>query len=437
MADFEIESSWHSASASKDDLSATLCDLNIVVAGTNITTFEAEDELGSDTLTLPAYHLAEWIAENWWALLWEPRKNEDGQIDEDYYSRHSFLYAQRGFYLPQLNIVPNGQYVQLISMARSVPFSDVRFVRRANVLTERRNVEDPLRRFVNSTVEQMEAQGVAGTNLQDLWSAINSTDEEVEPYCRLMGALGLSPYAADTATTDRILEDFVTHLGEGLALDMCSVARPTDLFAASHVAKVAVAVAHQAQEVDLTPILQTVMPDDNLAAVPWLRGVRAAQAIRDRFNLDLSNTSAADRVFEAVKIDPSQRASIGKKDFQPEGAAISGAALRHENTAQISAIQRHEQQRRFAAARALYAAWASKVGSAHLMTQAVTRFQQANRAFAAELLAPISYIRSRASKSQLTSDAIDEIAGLLNVGADVVQKQAVNNGLIVVRSNHY
>jgi hypothetical protein len=54
----------------------------------------------------------------------------------------------------------------------------------------------------------------------------------------------------------------------------------------------------------------------------------------------------------------------------------------------------------------------------------VTRDQQANRAFAAELTAPVSFHRKHARRSKLTQDQVFDLAAELEIGADVVSKQA-------------
>jgi hypothetical protein len=61
----------------------------------------------------------------------------------------------------------------------------------------------------------------------------------------------------------------------------------------------------------------------------------------------------------------------------------------------------------------------------------VTRDQQANRAFAAELTAPLALIRLRAPKRRLTQNAVYDLAGDLKIGLDVVKNQALNNGIQV------
>jgi|ERR1700730_1967885 hypothetical protein len=89
-------------------------------------------------------------------------------------------------------------------------------------------------------------------------------------------------------------------------------------------------------------------------------------------------------------------------------------------------------QRRFAAARAAFLGWTcSGPRCSRLITGARTRDQQMSRAFAAELLAPIDYIRKYAEVG-LSSFRMDEIASELGVSATVIRYQALNNRLQVV-----
>jgi hypothetical protein len=88
-----------------------------------------------------------------------------------------------------------------------------------------------------------------------------------------------------------------------------------------------------------------------------------------------------------------------------------------------------ERHRRFAAARAAFVAWMAPDKSSRLITRARTRDQQASRAFAGEMLAPIGYIRKRVGGGHLpvSSYRIEEIADELNISPLVVQYQARNN----------
>jgi hypothetical protein len=72
---------------------------------------------------------------------------------------------------------------------------------------------------------------------------------------------------------------------------------------------------------------------------------------------------------------------------------------------------------------------AGDMGEERLITHAMTRNQQASRAFAAELLAPIKYIQSQRTGHKLPYHRVQEIAHQLRIGSDVVTKQALNNGI--------
>ena len=68
------------------------------------------------------------------------------------------------------------------------------------------------------------------------------------------------------------------------------------------------------------------------------------------------------------------------------------------------------------------------------MTHAVTRDQQASRAFAAELLAPIDYIKAQTSGNKLHYQRVFDLATELGVEPGVVSKQAQNNGIMFAAS---
>jgi nitrogen fixation protein FixH len=110
---------------------------------------------------------------------------------------------------------------------------------------------------------------------------------------------------------------------------------------------------------------------------------------------------------------------------------LSGAVARNHLEASIALLQQGSVQRRFSAARAIFTAWTAGQEESRFLTSAVTRDQQASRAFAAELTAPYALLRARARQSKLTQDQVFDLAAELQIGSDVVSKQALNNGLQV------
>src|SRR5262249_31839004 len=110
MSQFQILRSWLPKKGASE-LDATMAAIKILLAGKNITEFISDDDGRSDQLEIPTYFMAEWIAENWWPLLWEPRKSEDGADDPEFTARHSLLAAQHGFALPRLQFIPTGRTI--------------------------------------------------------------------------------------------------------------------------------------------------------------------------------------------------------------------------------------------------------------------------------------------------------------------------------------
>jgi hypothetical protein len=135
---------------------ATFCHLRISVGGENVTAYITEDRHQEDHIEIPSYYLAEWIAENWWPLLWEPRKNEDRQSDDpDFLSRHSILMAQHGFVLPNVSLVPTGENISIYAAGRTAKYADAQFTARAESLVDRSGVEGELRKFIEGTIANL------------------------------------------------------------------------------------------------------------------------------------------------------------------------------------------------------------------------------------------------------------------------------------------
>jgi hypothetical protein len=103
MTKFSIRCSWLPQKG-ESELDQTLSKIFMIVGDRVVTEYKSEHWPQSEHLEIPAYYLVEWIAENWWPLLWEPRKNEDVGDNQDFLDRHCILAAQHGFVLPKVLI---------------------------------------------------------------------------------------------------------------------------------------------------------------------------------------------------------------------------------------------------------------------------------------------------------------------------------------------
>lgn len=422
MTAFEINTAWQSRKGASE-LDVTMSDLRITVGDRNVSEYEEEiSHERSDHLEIPAYFLAEWIAENWWPLLWEPRKNEDAKDDPDFLLRHSILAAQHGFVLPNVKLIPAGRVLQIEAEARDVSLADVRFRNAAVASGPREVIEHQLRSFVSAVCGRLDQGHVHGTELQEAWAAVLDVAPDEQLFCRLAGALGMDPNEVSDATAtllDRLLE----RLGERLLMDLCLVSPAASFETIAGTAEAAFAGLGVAPATNIEPLVSLPTPADNFAAPAWRRGVQAARQLRTRLGIRETDPSGTNRVFSLLKL-----ATDRYGEDRTNEASLTGAVARDEAEARVALLQPSLPQRRFTAARAIYMAWTSEEHETRYLTSAVTRDQQASRAFAAELTAPLALLQSR--RSMLTRDGIQDLAAELQIGPDVVTKQAWNNGLI-------
>jgi hypothetical protein len=143
----------------------TFCQLSITVDDKNVSEFSDDQSVLHDHLEILAYFLAEWIAENWWPLLWEPRKSEDAPEELDFVARHSILAAQHGFALPRVQFIPTGRSILVSAKPRLSPLAEVRFRKGGMTSPPREEVERELRKFVEATVERLDQSKISGTGL--------------------------------------------------------------------------------------------------------------------------------------------------------------------------------------------------------------------------------------------------------------------------------
>ena len=407
----------------------TLAKLRVTVNDRNVTEYSYNNGDRSEHLEIPVYFLAEWLAENWWPLLWEPRKSEDVGDDPDFLARHSILTAQHGFALPKLSIIPHGESILVAVVSREVEFSNIRFRNGGSISLLRKETESELKRFVGGVAERLVGCSIERTGLQEVWSLIENTAEDEMQFCQFMGALGLSPYA-ENDRIEETLDRVSSNIGSRLTLDLCLASTPENFDSSAHIAELAHVAMSSAPSCTLEPLAAIPIPADNYSVPGYQRGVEAARRVRNKLGFKENDPHGANSLFEILKIDPTK---ITPNIDAGADNSIIGAVAREDLDAKIVLLQRMEVKRRFAAARAAYTAWDSEgQDGSRLMTHVVTRDQQASRAFAAEITAPIAYLRHAAKRSKLSQERVFELAANLNIGPDVVRKHAQNNGLEIM-----
>jgi hypothetical protein len=434
VSTLKLNATWANNANARSELDATLASLNLRVDEKNLTAYRGSDGRNYETLRIPTYYIAEWIAENWWPLLYEPRKGSENESNpvvetesdtEEFLSRHSLLTAQHGFALPAVLFVPVGRAVRISAISRKDEYADAEFRTRGFGNVETAQVIAALDRFISGNLTELRRHNVGSTPLEEVWSRIKGTAPEEMEFCQLIGSLGLCPYDADDATADAV-DTLVDVLGHRATRDFCLAASDEAVRAAvTPVSSIAQSLLHS-QASTLTPLLNIALPPESFAQDSWVRGLTAALRVASALNIAPTDPQGADQVLDLLKIDTR---SFTNTKSNSGWMPFAGIVDRQDETIQMAFLQEREEDRRFAAIRSAYLAWVSEKQSRRLATPARTRDQQASRQFAAELLVPRAYLRSVAESGMLYDEQVRDIARVRKANPAVVRYQANNSGL--------
>jgi hypothetical protein len=155
---------------------------------------------------------------------------------------------------------------------------------------------------------------------------------------------------------------------------------------------------------------------------PWVIGTSIAKQLRSRLGLSKQPKTA---VLELLGNAVNRTNNLS--DRGP--ASLTALIARQNGSAHIGAIAVSSRQQRFRACAGTYLAWIADAGEERASTIALTRHQQASRAFAAEMLAPQEVLRERARPHGFTADDIEAEASSLICPYETVLWQAVRAGI--------
>jgi hypothetical protein len=395
------------------ELQATWCRLEISV-GDRFVTLLRDRRTGSfrQSLHVSAYPLAEWVAYHWWALqaaVAKPGSTSPGL---------SLRSVGEGFPWPRLHFAPDGDSM-LLEWERS---GDDRVV-----FEDEGTARVPMRSFlrtatavVENTLSRLDDAGVPRTPLHDEWHAVNGLNDDERRFALAAARLGADPYDVSDSLADALMSASAV-LTPDLLDDVVTVAEPGNL--EDLVAWVTTAVpgrgavtpaASGALEAWRTRVMSSTRRPPSPA--PWARGFVVAQDVRSAVEPRPSSPVGLDDVVVTYPQPFPHRAidAVGNEAdvvqlVVPEGRSRTGL--------------------RFSQARALYRALTTGHDRPFALTPARTGVQQAERAFAAEFLAPITGIRERVpgDLAAVTDDDMDRLADAFAVSPLVIRHQIDNH----------
>ena len=401
---------------------ATLCSLEIFVGGDN-SCRHWDDSAGSpvDSVVVPAVHLAEGIAADWWKIF--------GGRD----IRHSILPYRTGFILPCLSFGCDGDTFEVSFSQSDCRNPGVAFGGSGSEVLPRADAEMELSGFVDNVSERLAGKRIWESEVQIQWSRVKESrqDPDEAEFCEAAGALGLDPYnvgeddarfieLAGTWFTGVALIEFVAGLRD------VGVARRQEILAGLDDV---ISRRDPSAELPDLPALSGKLPSDIRDRRPgegaWGPGYRLAQAFRRELGFE-----------PGAEVDSirSLAGGLGNHDFKATvGLPGVGAVLSRRDSGAVSVHLGGLKypapwSQTFNLARAVGDAVCYRDDSFFVVNRLHGAKRQAvGRAFAAELLAPADEVRSMATDGY----DVPDIAGRFKVSERVVAHQLDNYERVV------
>lgn len=389
------------------ELAATWCRLSIDLGNTPVTLVERRDGSGGPRhgLDVPAYPLAEFLAINWWRLSASSHPPTDLGV--------RFIEAGAGFAWPDLTLRSDRGLMWVTLRQRDKAPQHVRFLTQAETVLEASAALKAVADLIDDTVRRLDDRGVKGTLLQEEWATIQQADQEERDYCLVAAAWGQDPY--DTASdVERLLLDAGAAVGDAALLADLARAVPPERIADSTAWLLEASRSLDPQAINL-PVLGSLDWSSMGGVAPWRIGYERARRLRLLLGWPPTEPAPLDAL---IKVRQTQSPAPINIDGLIGADGPSSLAVVVGASATTTA-------KRFAAARAMGRFSLAPLPNRSLLTRAAQYTERAERAFAAELLAPANGI-AQILAGDFSDDALERAAEHFSVNTILVQHQVEN-----------
>ena len=186
---------------------ATLCRLRLYVSEENACRFfDPVSDRTCDYVTVPAVHLAEGIATDWWAIF--------GGRDRE----HAIRKYRTGFALPDVTLRFDGSTFEIRGDHFASTNPDVRFRQVGREGLSRAAAESTLAKFIEGVAARLATADLSDSETALRWSRLSRSldDPEERAFCEAAGALGVDPYGVSEADAMFIEQAAEIFAGEAL-----------------------------------------------------------------------------------------------------------------------------------------------------------------------------------------------------------------------------
>lgn len=375
---FRIECSWESAPGVRaPELRATWGALHIAIGDETATLIKERESPNQvrERIDVAAYPLAEWLALNWWAL--------DTPSHLPDYVGLNLAGAGDGFPWPAMTLRSDRQQMWVRVTPRYEADSRVRNLSNVSAVLDVDEVRRSLSRFIDSTVRRLEDFGIAGTLLQDEWSAIQGSDDDERQFAAVAAAWGFDPYNIGDDEAQRLLSAGEALQDDALLADLARAVPFSALESAEHwmheALREATSLRRQRRSLPDADALLSVS-----GAAPWREGYRRARSLREQLGISLTRAVAIEDFVAVTSVSG-----------PPPGNIEALAKIERDTAIAVVGpeIDPRAPRGRFIGARTLARRITDPQTTSSLLTRGAQYTDKLERAFAAEFLAPAEGVR--------------------------------------------
>ncbi len=375
-----------------------------------------------ENITVPLVRLAEWFLVNWFHL-WYEMNIVSAEPRPGFASRHDLSYAGNGFVFPRIIFDPMGDGTIHVSVQKWNPkHAAVEFRSEFEKILNRDELEKEIVSLVNNVMQRLQDKKVPCEFLKSEWQSIQSLDQEEYEFCQAAAFLGLDPFNIDHQTATHIANIW-NDCDPFIRDEMMLCADKNSLHEVYGWIKDTIKSANQSTSgTDWVKVRKEVRHCRmGSRTSPWQKGYEDARAVRSI----LSKPQAS------FAFEEKGHLAIWNREQDAPSLRIEGCVSNDSPSCII--VHKKGKGKRFILARALGDYMGREKPSPAILNKLRTPRQARSRAFAAELLAPSTWLRDKVGNVQyLDSDAVDELATELDVSSLIVQHQIENHGIAKV-----
>ncbi len=389
-AHLHIKADWETLTEGAPEERACFAALGINWGETGLT--ECHDPFVNRIRSSPllsGYHLAEWLAWNWWRLRWEPRTSAS-----DWPFAHKMATIGAGYVWPNITIFSDGQRIALIAKpTQEISTTAFRYISNVAAIVQSIQFETTIDAFINQIINQLREARIFDTNLHRISFDIQKERNDINLAKRrkFEALLGADPDEGSISIIDRLISDAQFIGDEAMGEVAANHPRGGSMLTVAEIRDAANRIGFDISLQDSVSFDEGIQLPRKTEAPAWLLGANAATALRKQERLE--ETPIDDCILaELAGVQESIIKSIDSSGSSPELSFI----LNEESSSRIVFRSKWHTGRRFELARLLgdrLVTVSDKV--LFPATRAYTFRQKMQRSFAAEFLAPFEAVKER------------------------------------------